>query len=148
MLESILHIVLVLVSFALIGLVLIQQGKGSDVGASFGAGASQTVFGSAGSGNFLTKLTTWLGILFFAICFGLAYWSANHAKQGSQFDFSAPAEKPVINSDIPSVETKDESVPAAPAESAEPAEGAPATPAEPEPAKPAEPATSVEQAPK
>ncbi len=115
MLESILHIVLVLVSFAVIGLVLIQQGKGSDVGASFGAGASQTVFGSAGSGNFLTKATTWLGILFFTICFGLAYWSAHHAKEGVKFDFSAPAVPaavvPPVNSDVPTVDSKAQTPP-------------------------------------
>lgn len=139
MLESILHIVLVLISFALIGLVLIQQGKGSDVGASFGAGASQTVFGSGGSGNFLTKLTTWLGIAFFAICFGLAYWSANHAKQTSKFDFSAPASTaPAINSDIPSVDVKEQ---AAPATSSSDVPSAPSTATEQpagEPAKPAD----------
>lgn len=116
MLESILHVVLVLVSFAVIGLVLIQQGKGSDVGASFGAGASQTVFGSAGSGNFLTKATTWLGILFFTICFGLAYWSAHHAKEGTKFDFSAPAVPaavvPPVNSDVPSIDAKVQTPPA------------------------------------
>ncbi|HET8706535.1 MAG TPA: preprotein translocase subunit SecG [Pseudomonadales bacterium] len=137
MLESILHIVLVLISFALIGLVLIQQGKGSDVGASFGAGASQTVFGSAGSGNFLTRMTTILGLIFFVICFGLAYWSANHAKPGSKFDFSVPAANAPV-SDVPTVDTKAQSapaggsdVPAVPAAATEqPSTGEPAKPAE------------------
>lgn len=52
---EILLVVYLLVSLALIGLVMIQQGKGADMGASFGAGASNTVFGSGGSGSFLTR---------------------------------------------------------------------------------------------
>ena len=67
MLYQVLIIAYVLVALALIGLVLIQQGKGADMGASFGAGSSATVFGSSGSGNFLTKTTTWLAISFFVI---------------------------------------------------------------------------------
>lgn len=54
---EILLVVYLLVSLALIGLVMIQQGKGADMGASFGAGASNTVFGSGGSGSFLTRTT-------------------------------------------------------------------------------------------
>lgn len=53
------------IALAIIVLVLIQRGKGSDMGSSFGAGASATLFGSSGSGNFLTRTTTILGILFF-----------------------------------------------------------------------------------
>jgi preprotein translocase subunit SecG len=53
-----------LLAFVLIGLVLIQHGKGADAGAAFGSGASGTVFGSAGSGNFLTHLTTAVACLF------------------------------------------------------------------------------------
>ena len=55
--ETILLSVHVLLGAAVIGLVLVQQGKGADAGASFGGGASPTVFGSAGSGSFLVKLT-------------------------------------------------------------------------------------------
>jgi len=71
--EQALIIVFTLVVLALIGLVMIQQGRGADAGASFGAGASQTVFGSSGSGNFLTRTTTMLAIAFFATSLGLAY---------------------------------------------------------------------------
>ncbi|MEZ5598109.1 MAG: preprotein translocase subunit SecG [Pseudomonadales bacterium] len=52
---------------------LLQQGKGADVGAAFGSGASNTVFGSAGAGTFLSRMTAWLAVGFFAIAFGLAY---------------------------------------------------------------------------
>ena len=61
---EILLVVYLLVSLALIGLVMIQQGKGADMGASFGAGASNTVFGSGGSGSFLTRTTAILATLF------------------------------------------------------------------------------------
>jgi len=60
-------------AIALTALVLLQQGKGADVGAAFGSGSSNTIFGASGGAPFLTKLTTWLAILFFAIAFGLAY---------------------------------------------------------------------------
>ncbi|MDA9129844.1 preprotein translocase subunit SecG, partial [Gammaproteobacteria bacterium] len=56
--ESIIVIVHIVVAVAIVGLVLLQQGKGADAGASFGSGASQTVFGSSGSGNFLVRATT------------------------------------------------------------------------------------------
>ncbi|NUF28129.1 preprotein translocase subunit SecG [Gilliamella bombicola] len=56
-----------IIAIVIIGLVLIQRGKGADMGSSFGAGASATLFGSSGSGNFLTRATTILGILFFVI---------------------------------------------------------------------------------
>ena len=72
-LESILLILLSIDAIALTILVLLQQGKGADVGAAFGSGSSNTVFGASGSAPFLTKLTTWLAILFFAITFGIAY---------------------------------------------------------------------------
>ena len=56
----------VLVALVIIGLVLIQHGKGADIGASFGSGASSTVFGSQGTGSFLFKLTGGLALTFFA----------------------------------------------------------------------------------
>lgn len=70
--ESLILIVHVLLAVAVIALILLQQGKGADMGASFGAGASQTVFGSSGSGNFLTRLTAVLATCFFVTSFGLA----------------------------------------------------------------------------
>jgi preprotein translocase subunit SecG len=70
--EQIILIVHLLVALSIIGLIMLQQGKGADMGASFGAGASQTIFGSDGSGNALTRATAWLVVLFFASSFGLA----------------------------------------------------------------------------
>ena len=72
-LQTVLLILLLIDAVALGAIVLIQQGKGADVGAAFGSGSANTVFGGAGSASFLTRMTTWLAIGFFVISFGLAY---------------------------------------------------------------------------
>jgi len=92
MLYQVLIVVYLIVALCLIGLVLIQQGKGADMGASFGAGSSATIFGSSGSGNFLTKSTTYLAIAFFAISLVLGNLTANRVKATDQWDnIDAPA---------------------------------------------------------
>jgi preprotein translocase subunit SecG len=63
----------VLVAIALIGIILIQHGKGADAGAAFGSGASATVFGAQGSGNFLTRTTSVLALIFLLNSLALAY---------------------------------------------------------------------------
>jgi preprotein translocase subunit SecG len=78
-LNSILLIVQVLLSISLIALILLQHGKGADAGAAFGSGASATVFGARGSGNFLSRATTVVAILFFIVCLSLAYISSHRA---------------------------------------------------------------------
>jgi preprotein translocase subunit SecG len=83
--ETILLIVHVLVGASVIGLVLIQQGKGADAGASFGGGASQTVFGSAGAGGFLVKLTAGLAALFFITSLALAVIAKQKAEAVGTF---------------------------------------------------------------
>lgn len=95
---EILLVVYLLVALALIGLVLIQQGKGASAGASFGAGASATVFGSAGSGNFLTRTTAILAILFFAISLVLGAMTNTKSKPANTWtDLSQPkAEQAVV----------------------------------------------------
>ena len=72
-LQTILLVAQVLIAMSLIGLILIQHGKGADAGAAFGSGASSTVFGSQGSSNFLTKTTAVLAFLFLANSLSLAY---------------------------------------------------------------------------
>lgn len=120
--ETVLLIVLVCVALALIGLVLIQQGKGADAGASFGGGASQTVFGSAGSGNFLTKSSWLLAAIFFVICVALAYIAREKAS-GGEFDFTSEPEaavEQVIETDVPQYQEETTGdVPAAPQAAAE-----------------------------
>jgi len=76
----------VLVAIAIIGLVLLQHGKGADAGAAFGSGASATVFGARGSGNFLTKATSIIAALFFATCLALAYMATNREAPSSIVD--------------------------------------------------------------
>ena len=63
----------VLIAAAIVGLVLLQRGKGADAGAGFGAGASGTVFGARGSASFLSRMTATLAALFFATSLTLAY---------------------------------------------------------------------------
>lgn len=80
--ESLIIIVHVVAAIGITGLVLLQQGKGADMGASFGSGASQTLFGSVGSGNALTKSTAWLAVVFFATSLALALVAKQRASQG------------------------------------------------------------------
>ena len=81
--EKVFLVLLVLDALALIGLVLLQQGKGADVGAAFGSGSSGTVFGSSGGANFLTRLTTFFAVLFFVLSFGLAYLAKERTQSSS-----------------------------------------------------------------
>lgn len=75
MLETVVIVVHLVMAIALVGLVLIQQGKGAEAGASFGAGASGTVFGSQGSGSFFSRITAILAAVFFATSLGLAFYA-------------------------------------------------------------------------
>ncbi|MBO1520680.1 preprotein translocase subunit SecG [Oceanisphaera pacifica] len=109
---EILLVVYLLIALSLIGLVLMQQGKGADMGASFGAGASNTVFGSGGSGNFLTKMTTLLATGFFVVSLVLGNLSSNSSQKGSEWeDLSQPAvQESVIPGNEP-VEVNNSDVP-------------------------------------
>lgn len=104
--EPIIVVAHILLSFAIIGLILIQQGKGADAGASFGGGASQTVFGSKGSGSFLTRSTGLLVALFFVTSMTLAVFARQHADGMSERGIpSAEAiEQSVLDNDRTSVE--------------------------------------------
>ena len=83
MLTNILLVIHVFIAVAMIGLILIQQGKGADAGAAFGSGASGTVFGSRGSASFLTRTTGILAALFFVTSLSLAYLASEGAKSSS-----------------------------------------------------------------
>ena len=93
MLYNVLLIVQVVISVSIIGLVLIQHGKGADAGAAFGSGASGTVFGSRGSGSFLSRSTAILATLFFANSLALAWIVAHKPETTSLVDgiVAAPA---------------------------------------------------------
>lgn len=110
---EILIVVYLIVALGLIGLVLIQQGKGADMGASFGAGASATLFGSSGAGNFLTRATAILATLFFVISIFLGGMTANSSKAENDLGGLVPAaEEQAPTSDMPTADNKDADVPA------------------------------------
>jgi preprotein translocase subunit SecG len=133
MLFNLIVVVQVLSALAIIGLVLVQHGKGADMGAAFGSGASGSLFGASGSSNFLSKSTAVAAAVFFATTLGLAYFGTNrpHASVGGGVmdRVSVPVSK---NANVP--------VSGAPA----PAAGAPASAGDAVPATaPAAPAASV-----
>jgi len=106
--ENLIFLAHVLTALAIIGLILLQQGKGAEMGASFGSGASQTLFGASGSGNFFSKLTAVCAFIFFVTSFSLAVI----AKQKGSIEEDLPGtliessvETPAVSddSDIPGV---------------------------------------------
>lgn len=96
---QLLLIIHVLVATAVIGLVLIQHGKGADIGASFGSGASTTVFGSQGTGSFLFRLTGGLALTFFVTSVLLSSIMASQYNNATQN--VVPQQQPVHESKIP-----------------------------------------------
>ena len=88
--ETLIIVFHVLGALCIIGLILIQQGKGADIGASFGSGASQTLFGGRGSGNALTRATAILATVFFATSLALAVVAKNRAENAGAVDLSIP----------------------------------------------------------
>ena len=105
--ENLVLFVHLIVALAIIGLILLQRGKGAEMGASFGAGASQTLFGSGGSGNFFSKLTGWLAVVFFVTSFALAVI----AKESTSIDDDLPLPALEVESEIPAVEDSRGDVP-------------------------------------
>jgi preprotein translocase subunit SecG len=126
--ETVLFVVQVLVAIALCGLILLQHGKGADMGAAFGSGSSGSLFGAAGSANFLSRTTAILAAVFFATSLGLTYLGTTHAK-------STIVQQGVMQ-DAPATKAKDGTAPA-------PAAPAPATPD-----SPAAPASKAADVPK
>ncbi len=100
-LYSILVAIDVLLAIGIIGLILIQHGKGADVGAAFGSGASGTVFGSQGSASFLTRLTAILATLFFINSLALAYLASNRPVAESVIDAVEQTEVNSSTTDVP-----------------------------------------------
>ena len=88
--EQIILVGHLLIALSIIGLIMMQQGKGADIGASFGAGGSQTLFGSVGSANVLTRGTAWLAAAFFATSFGLAIIADSRTAGDEDLGFDLP----------------------------------------------------------
>jgi len=119
--ESLVILVHVVAAIGITGLVLIQHGKGADMGASFGSGASATIFGSVGTGNALTKSTAWLATIFFITSLVLALYAKQQAGQTVQDDGliqntevlnEVPA---AVQQDVPGAESVVSDVPQTPA---------------------------------
>ena len=135
----VLHVVLAL---AIIGLVLLQHGKGADMGSGFGGGASASLFGATGSANFLSRTTAVLATLFFILSLALAYFASNRPKSESGILDAVKTEKPATDVPQPQLPQKPAAEAAKPAaeeakpaaEAAKPAAEAP-KPSSGEPAK-------------
>nr|VFJ43716.1 MAG: protein translocase subunit secG [Candidatus Kentron sp. DK] len=95
-------IIHVLAAVALVGLVLMQQGRGADAGAAFGSGSSGTLFGSRGPATFLTRITAVLAAVFFLTSIGLAYIVSHSDRRESVIEKLSDAEptKPIQEEDI------------------------------------------------
>ena len=129
--ETILLVLHVLAAIAICGLVLLQHGKGADVGAAFGSGSAGSVFGSAGSANFLSRATAILALVFFLTSLGLTYFSTRKSdNRGLMADHpvtqqKAPGQTPLeVPGQTPPGRSEAQPLPpAAPASAAQPAEG-------------------------
>ncbi|MET0049470.1 MAG: preprotein translocase subunit SecG [Candidatus Thiodiazotropha sp.] len=105
--QTILTVFHILLAVGLVGLILIQHGKGADMGAAFGSGASGTVFGAKGSASFLTRTTAILATLFFVTSIAMGYYATQgEAPKGVMEGFKDVQEMPAAEprtSDIPPV---------------------------------------------
>jgi len=124
----------VLLAFAIIGIVLLQRGKGADAGAGFGAGASGTVFGARGSANFLSRTTAVLATLFFLTSLGLSFLFSQQKAPTSVVD--------TIKQEAPAPASLPGAMPAVPATTPAPTAGTPAVTPATTPATGAAPATA------
>jgi preprotein translocase subunit SecG len=116
-------------ALTMIGLVLIQHGKGADMGASFGSGASGSLFGASGSANFLSRSTAACATVFFVCTLALAYLGSNPASRAGEAGGSV-LDRPAAAASAPRVDAipgaAPGAIPAPPAASAAPAVPAPA----------------------
>ena len=121
--ETLLLAVHVLVAAALVGFVLLQHGKGADMGAAFGSGASGSLFGAAGSANFLSRTTAILATVFFCTSIALTYFASTRGAPKELMKRELPAQTtPAPAADSKAGEVPQSTAPAAP-------QGAPAEPA-------------------
>ena len=100
----------ILVGLSVIGLVLIQHGKGADMGAAFGSGASGSLFGASGSANFMSRTTAVLAAMFFVTSLSLSYMASSKTRTSGSVIDAAPAQtapEPAKSLDIPDSKAKD-----------------------------------------
>ncbi|WP_432481097.1 preprotein translocase subunit SecG [Moraxella sp. ZY200743] len=87
----------IVVAIAMVGLILLQHGKGADAGASFGAGAAGTVFGAAGSANFMTRATAVLATVFFVTSLVLSWYAQRQAEDQRRIDIPMAHTMPAMS---------------------------------------------------
>jgi preprotein translocase subunit SecG len=126
--ETLVIVFHVLAAIAIIALILIQQGKGADMGASFGSGASQTLFGSRGSGNALTRSTAILATVFFVTSLALSILARHGAERAGTVD---PLTAPVTQTTAPAAPKPVDDIPTSDHNSAPAAGDIPSAPVEP-----------------
>ncbi len=112
--QQLILIIHLLAAISIIALVLVQHGKGADVGAAFGSGSSNTMFGSTGATPFLVKLTAILAAVFFATSIGLTYLSGKDSKSENTLVPLTPISAPAAAQPIPL--TGDSQAPVVPAD--------------------------------
>ncbi|HEY7741626.1 MAG TPA: preprotein translocase subunit SecG [Burkholderiales bacterium] len=132
--ETLILVIHVLAALVLVGLILLQHGKGADVGAAFGSGASGSVFGASGSANFLSRTTAVLAIVFFVTSLGLTYFTTKKTEGKGVMSTQPAAPAQSLPAQIP---------PTAPAGQAAPAPAGQAAPA-----AAGEPGSKVQDVPK
>lgn len=116
--ETLVILLHIVIACAMVAFVLLQQGKGAEAGASFGAGASQTLFGSVGSWNFFSRVTAGLALVFFLTSFGLAVIAKRDAGAGAaltpelQMLEAAPADTEIPAADAGDNHAADAEIPA------------------------------------
>jgi preprotein translocase subunit SecG len=113
--ETLVIVIHVLMGVSVCGIVLLQHGKGADMGAAFGSGSAGSLFGASGSANFLSRTTAVLATLFFATSLGLTYLGSNRPETKGVIDRieDAPAQKKDVPATVP-VPTAPASSPTAP----------------------------------
>ena len=143
MMETVLLVVHLLIAAAICAFVLLQHGKGADMGAAFGSGASGSLFGASGSANFLSRTTAILAAVFFASSLGLTWFGSRHGATAGVMHQGVMEKLAPKSSDIPAAPTAPPAgAPAAdPAKSAEPAKATP-------PAAPAADGSKASEVPK
>ena len=102
--EQLILIAHIILAIGIVAFVMMQQGKGADAGASFGSGASQTVFGSQGSGNFLTRTTAILATAFFVSSLGLAMYAKKRSQGFDEVGIPSAIITETLEQDTPVVE--------------------------------------------
>jgi preprotein translocase subunit SecG len=98
--ETVVWVIHVLAALSVVGLVLMQHGKGADMGAAFGSGASGSLFGASGSANFLSRATAVLATVFFVTSLGLTYFSSHKTKPMGVMESQKAVVQPVAPAEV------------------------------------------------